>query len=219
MTFNTLNEKSFKTTIKAIAKTGETLRARLHDAGMYAVIQSFNGNPNPAKDLIQAMGTAMRADAMKRWLTHYGALQYDATIKGMKYRKIKDFGPEHHDARINEADANPFDNFKAEAKPGSDEYNFLEHIQNAIKTAEKISGGKKAGKFEKLVNAEKLTQVKGVLADGAAHDLIAEGTSAQAIAESIAKRKDAQEILDALCVALGYEVEVVAPAQATGTNG
>lgn len=219
MTFNTLNEKSFKATIKTIAKVGESIRSRLHDAGMYAVIQSFNGNPNPAKDLIQAMGSALRADAMKRWLTHYGALQYDATIKGMKYRKIKDFGPENHDARIAEADANPFDNFKAEAKESTKEFNFLEHIQSAIKTAEKIQSGKKAGKLETVVNAEKLTAVKGILADGAAQDLIAEGTSAQAIAESIAKRKDAQEILDALCVALGYEVEVVAPVQATGTNG
>lgn len=211
--FKQLDDKSFKRTIRVIGSVSDKLQTLIHSAGIYALQQSFTGNPNPARDLIGAMNQSQRGEAMKKWLIHFGCLQWDNVTKAMKYRKVTDFGPEKFDAQINKADANPYYSFSKEIAATAFDFDLLQHIINNIKTAEKLLSGKTAGKYNKVVHAEKLDAIKRVLADDAAHDVAVESSNVVSIAEAMCKRADASELLAELCKQMGYDVEFNVPEQ------
>lgn len=215
-----LNEKQFNTTVKAIAKTGAKLAADIHAAGVYAVAQSYNGNPNPAKALVAAVHAGVRGEAVKAWLVHFGALKWDGQSKVMAHRTRKDVGPDKVEAMITECENIPYWELTKEIAVGDGQYDVLAHLLSIIKATDSIKEGK-SKKFHTVKNEAVLAKVKKAMGDEAANDVATESNDVAAIAASMAKRNDALELFQAMADQLGFEMDFPAAecALKDGTNG
>lgn len=201
-----LNEKQFKSAVSSIKKNSEKLAGTIHACGLYALSQSFNGNPNQAKELVTALHKSQRAEALKKWLINFGCLKWDSLQKQMAYSKKKDFSPDKIDTILADADAHPFYAFSKEIAIDGYEFDFMQHLLRNIKVAESLADGKKTGKYTSLKHGEVVTRVKSVLANDAAQQVVAESGNVIAIAEAMAKRTDAMSILQSLADQLGFDV-------------
>lgn len=215
-----INEKQFNLAVKQIAKTGAKLAADIHAAGLYAVAQSYNGNPNPAKALMIAVHAGIRGEAVKAWLIHFGALKWDGAVKGMAHRTRKDVGPEKVEGMISLAEQTPYWQLTKEIAVGDGQYDVLAHILAIVKSAEAIGEGK-SKKYHTLKNADALAKVKQAFGNAAANDVVAESADINAIAASMAKRADALDLFKAMADQLGFDMEIpsVEGELKDGTNG
>lgn len=213
-----LNEKQFNSTVKSIAKTGAKLAADIHAAGVYAVAQSYNGNPNPAKALVAAVHSGIRGEAVKAWLVHFGALKWDGQAKAMAHRTRKDVSPDKIDGMVAECEKTPYWLLTKEVAVGDGQYDVLAHLLTIIKAAENIEAGK-SQKFHTVKNAAVLAKVKKAMGNEAANDVVTESADVTAIAASMAKRNDALELFKAMADQLGFDMDFPSEEQRTGTEG
>ncbi len=202
-----LNEKQFNITVKSIAKAGAKLAADIHAAGVYAVAQSYNGNPNPAKALVNAVHSGIRGEAVKAWLVHFGALKWDGQAKAMAHRTRKDVGPDKVEAMITECENTPYWELTKEVAVGDGQYDVLAHLLTIVKAADNIKAGK-SQKFHTVKNEGVLAKVKKAMGNEAANDVAAESNDVAAIAASMAKRNDALDLFKALADQLGFEMDM-----------
>lgn len=140
--YKTMSNKKFNGILKSACAASKKAGELWHEAGLFAVYQSIaHGQTTPALDLVRAMPTSQRREAMVKWLEELSWCKFirgkEGEITGVKCHKSKAIQIELLDTHMAKIEGIRYYEYHKEEKAEKKAWAFYAKLADLIKLAEK----------------------------------------------------------------------------------